>query len=150
MTAHWNSNEASGSSEVAREGRTSKLVAIELSSPRHARQRVVIRNLSRYGIGLRGELDLLVCERVVLHLPGNREVGATVRWARKGTFGLSLDEAIDPSELQAKVASDGHLTTRDAQQGFVPFKPQMYNKSQGFLRTHRDQVLDGTSHWVED
>lgn len=128
-----------------REKRVSRLVPLELSTDRHARVRVVVRNISCYGIGARGDLDLLACERVMLHLPGGKDVGATVRWVRKGTFGLALDEPIDPESLRAKGASSlGELVPRDAQVGFLPMKPIVSSGRQGFHRSHRDEVLNGS------
>lgn len=135
---------------AARETRVSKLLPLEVSSERHGRVRFVVRNISPYGIGGRGELELLPCERVTIHLPGDRQIGATVRWVRKNTFGFALDEPIDPTELQAKASTNGNLTPRDATQEFNVYKHSPSIHRPGFQRSHRDQVLLGASHWKTD
>lgn len=141
-----------------REQRIAKLLVLALSSAREERARIVVRNLSPHGLGARGDIDLLACERVTVHLPGGRDVAATVRWARKGSFGLALDERIEPDALQTRaVASPTELRSRDDAPGFEPLRvaPQQARRS-GFQRSHRDQVLSdsgfaggGVSDWLD-
>lgn len=148
MTKNWNP-QSSTQDTSAREPRTSKLVAIELSSDRHPPTRVVIRNLSSHGIGARGDLDLLPCERITLHLPGGAKVAGTVRWVRKGTFGIALDERIPAEFLTVKPAAVGEIVTRDTQLGFEPLRHKVESTARsGFRRTHRDEVLRQSS-WTE-
>lgn len=133
----------------AREPRTSKLVAVELSSDRHPPTRIVIRNLSSHGVGARGELDLLPCERVMLHLPGDAKIAGTIRWARKGTFGIALDERLPAEFLQAKAKSATEIVTRDATAGFQPIRHNVTSTGRsGFARSHRDEVLRQSS-WID-
>jgi hypothetical protein len=148
MTINWipGSNDQDAS---AREPRTSKLVAVELSSDRHPPTRVVVRNLSSHGVGARGDIDLLPCERVCLHLPGGGKIAGTVRWVRKGTFGIALDERVPAQFLQAKAGSAADIVTRDAQVGFQPMRHKVEASGRsGFQRTHRDEVLRQSS-WTE-
>ncbi|QJQ32414.1 hypothetical protein GV829_08080 [Sphingomonas lacunae] len=136
--------------DTAREPRVSKLVSLELSSDRHQRTKIVVRNLSPHGIGARGEIDLLPCERVTLHLPGDRCVAATVRWVRKGTFGLSLDERIDATAVQPTAKASAGLITRDAEVGFHRLRHNTDAAPRsGFQRSHRDEVLRN-SIWTEN
>lgn len=120
---------------------------------KHDRVRVVVRNISSHGLGLKGELDLIACERMVLHLPDGREVNGTVRWVRKGGFGIYLDEQIDPSDFQVRGdGSPNAINPRDAQMGFqVMRRPGANTGRTGFQRTHRDEVLkDLSSSWTGD
>ena len=141
-----------------REQRTSKLIVLALSTSREKHARIVVRNVSPHGLGARGEIDLLPCERVTVHLPGGRDVAATVRWARNGKFGLALDERVDPPSLQTRAAaSPTDLRSRDESMEFVPMKIRPVEGGRtGFKRSHRDQVLASAqdkggsiSEWIE-
>lgn len=129
-----------------REIRVSKLVALELSSARYKRVRIVIRNLSPHGLGARADIELLPCEQVVVHLADGREVGAIVRWVKKNTFGLSLAERIEPEQLQPRAAPSAAIVPRDAELGFNRLRHTATSSRSGFQRTHRDEVLQ-SSHW---
>lgn len=147
MTMNWNPD-SHEQDAAAREPRTSKLLAVELSSDRNPPARVVIRNLSSHGVGARGDIDLLPCERVTLHLPDGAQIGGTVRWVRKGTFGIALDERLPTEFLQAKAKSSAEIVTRDTVVGFQPVKHTVEHAGRsGFQRTHRDEVL--RSSWTE-
>jgi hypothetical protein len=136
--------------DTAREPRVSKLVSLELSSERHQRTKIVVRNMSPHGLGARGEIDLLPCERVTVHLPDDRTIGATVRWVKKGTFGLSLDDRIDAQAVQPKVKASSGLVTRDADVGFHRLRHNAdVAPRSGFQRSHRDEVLRN-SVWTEN
>ncbi len=143
MTTNWQIDSAPAT--MARETRTSKLLSVDISCARFGRKRVVVRNLSFYGIGARGDIDLLPTEHVIVHLPDGRDIEAIVRWVRKGAFGLSLHERINPTELQTRNSVDQPLTTRDAETGFQPFKVTATAQRTGFQRSHRDEVL--SSSW---
>ena len=148
MTMNWIPESTELDAE-AREPRTSKLVAVELSSDRHPPTRIVIRNLSSHGVGARGDLDLLPCERITLHLPSGGKIAGTVRWVRKGTFGIALDERVPAEFLQAKAGSAADIVARDAQIGFQPIRHTVEKAGRsGFQRTHRDEVLRQSS-WTE-
>lgn len=149
MTIDWNPSAAKAAGPRA--DRKSQLVPVEIASDRVKRTKVIVRNMSPFGLGVRGEIELLACERLVIYLPDGREVGATVRWARKNTFGLALDEAINPAALQPKVADrPTELTTRDDLAGFIPVQVQASTQRPGFVRSPRDQIFDGASHWTRD
>jgi hypothetical protein len=149
MTTHW---QPQSGPQSPREQRTAKLLPVEIGSERFGRTKVVVRNISPYGLGVRADIELLACERVTVYLPGDLEIGATVRWVRKGTFGLALDAPIDPSLLRAKpAASPNDITTKDAQVGFIPMHIQnVVQQRPGFQRSQRDVVLNGHSHWIRD
>lgn len=132
--------------ESAREVRVSKLVSLELSSARYKRVKIVIRNLSPHGLGARADIELLPCEQVMVHLPDGRDVGAIVRWVKKSTFGLSLEERIEPEQLQARAASSAAIVPKDADLGFNRYRHTASSSRSGFQRTHRDEVLR-TSNW---
>jgi hypothetical protein len=150
MTMDWNPNK-DPSAEAQRPVRVSKLLPLEIGTERLGRVTVVVRNISPYGLGVRSEVELLACERVTVFLPGDEQVGATVRWVRKGMFGLALDEAINPAALRAKAASLNDITTKDAQIGFVPLHIKTATQQRpGFQRSNRDNILNGHSHWVGD
>lgn len=149
MTMEWTPPAAKPTGPRA--DRKSQLVPLEIGSDRFGRTRVVVRNLSPYGLGVRGDVELIACERVIVYLPDGRQVGATVRWVRKNTFGLALDEAINPATLQPRPASKpADLMTRDEQRGFVALQVNANVHRPGFIRSHRDEILDGASHWVRD
>lgn len=137
-----------GSGVGARETRISKLVGIGLSSAMHKNVRVVVRNLSLHGIGARGDVSLLPCERITVHLPSGRNIGAMVRWVRKNTFGLLLDEQIDPQDFQPHVCPAGTIVPRDANLGFQRMYHQSSTARSGFQRSHRDEVLR-SSNWTQ-
>lgn len=140
-----NSNEDS-----AREQRVSKLLSVEISTQNFGRLKIVIRNLSPHGIGARVDAALLPCERVTVHLPNGRDVEATVRWVRKGTLGLALDERIEPDAYVIKNSATGPLVARDAEIGFQRLRHASTPVSRsGFQRSHRDEVLR-TSDWNRD
>ncbi|MFM6853448.1 MAG: PilZ domain-containing protein [Sphingopyxis sp.] len=147
----WNPNNVDGA-EALREPRTAKLMSVEISSSRYGPTKVVIRNMSSHGLGIRGDINLLPCELVVVHLPDGSRVGGIVRWANKNTFGLSLDERIDQSALQPRKMADGaNLTTRDAEIGFQRIRHVVSGTASrsGFQRTHRAEVLR-SSDWTRD
>lgn len=135
-------------SEPIREPRTAKLVALNLSSARYSNVKIVVRNLSPHGLGARADIELLPCERVVVHLPNGRDVGAIVRWVRKNTFGLSLDERIETEYLQPKAAGAAAIVPRDAELGFNRLRHTAASSRTGFQRSHRDEVLRSSS-WVD-
>lgn len=136
--------------DTAREPRVSKLVSFELSSERHQRAKFVVRNMSPHGLGARGDIDLLPCERVIIHLPDDRSIGATVRWVKKGTFGLALDERIDAQAVQPKAKASPGLVTRDSDNGFHRLRHNAdIAPRSGFQRSHRDEVLRNSA-WTEN
>ncbi len=146
MSMNWTIAPTSGD-DSARETRTAKLISLEISGPQRRRTKIVVRNLSPHGIGGRGDIDLLPCERLVVHLPNGHNVEAIVRWVRKNSFGLSLDERIDADALQARAAVSAAIVPRDAAIGFEPFKHIGSTSRTGFKRSHRDEVL-GSSGWT--
>lgn len=157
MDMHWQPP-AAQTGDQARESRVSKLLTFEISSPRHARTKVVVRNLSPHGVGVRSEIDVIACEHLTLHLPGGQDLNAIVRWTKKGTFGLSLDERIEPEMLQPASHGVAQLTPADAQLGFQRLRHEGTTERSGFQRTHKQQVLNGSqsgvnpfaSHWTSD
>jgi hypothetical protein len=155
MDMHWTPPAAK--SEDEREIRVSKLLTLEISSARHPRTKIVVRNLSPHGMGVRSDLAVLPCEHVTLYLPNGTEVGGIVRWVRKGTFGLSLDDRIEPDMLQPKTIGSGHITPSDEQIGFHRLQHTGTTVRSGFHRSPRDEVLHnrnggqaGASHWIND
>jgi hypothetical protein len=148
MTMDWKPEPAKSG---PREERKSRLLPIEVGSERMDRTRVVVRNLSPYGLGVRGDIQLLACERVTVYLPGGFEVGATVRWVRNGTFGLALDEAINPAVLQPKAATGpSTLKPKGESDEFQLMKVRTDTRRPGFIRSRRDDILNGHSHWTND
>ncbi len=148
MTANWNPNAGRAAPATTRADRTSRLVPLEISSDRLAQTRIVVRNLSPYGIGARGDVELIACERVTVHLPEDHKIGATVRWVRGQTFGLLLDERIEPAQLQVKPGSaPTDFVAKDSNVQFVPVKVNKDYHRPGFVRSHRDQIMDGHSRW---
>ena len=140
---------ADGKTDVeSREPRVSQLVSIGLSSAKHKNVRVVVRNLSPHGIGARGDVELSLCERITVHFSDGRDVGGIVRWLRKNTFGLLLDEEIDPTILQPRAPAVGAIVPRDANLGFQRMRHQPSAGRTGFQRTHRDPAFC-TSNWTQ-
>lgn len=153
MDMHWTPEP--NKQDLERECRVSKLLTLEISSSRHPRTKVVVRNISPHGLGARSDIDLVQCEHVTVHLPNAEDMGAIVRWVKKGTFGLALDGRIEPDMLQPRSHGSMHLDTRDAPTGFQRLEHKGSTERSGFQRSHRDQVLHGggigtTSHWISD
>lgn len=149
MDMSWH-KDVNSNDDSAREQRVSKLLSVEISTENFGRVKIVIRNLSPHGIGARLDAELLPCERVTIHLPNGRDVGATVRWVRKGTMGLALDERIEPDAYVVKKVATGPLVARDAEIGFQRLRHASTPASRsGFQRSHRDEVLR-TSDWNRD
>ncbi len=149
MTMNW-SPPGADRDATARETRMSKLLSVEISRGGGPQERVVVRNVSPHGIGARGAIKLVPCERVDVHLPGGALRCAVVRWVNKDNFGLYFDEPIDPQSLQVRVASGGGITPRDAQLGFVALQHKATASRCGFQRSHRDQIIHGSSGWTGD
>lgn len=147
MDMHWTPPAAK--SEDEREIRVSKLLTLEISSARHPRAKIVVRNLSPHGMGVRSDLEVLPCEHVTLYLPNGTEVGGIVRWVRKGTFGLSLDDRIEPDMLQPNTMGSGQITPCDSEIGFQRLQHTGTTVRSGFQRSHREQVLNN-SRWIND
>ena len=131
----------------AREVRVSKLITLEVSNMHGDRCKVVVRNLSPHGIGARSDMNVLQCERVIVHLPGGTETGGTVRWVGKGTFGIALDDRIEPEMLKPGQNSGGTLTPCDSQIGFQRIRHTATTARSGFQRSHRDEILL-SSRWT--
>lgn len=148
MSMNWTIAPTPGH-DSARETRTAKLISLEISGAQRRRTKIVVRNLSPHGIGGRGDIDLLPCEQVVVHLPDGRDVDAIVRWVRKNSFGLSLDERIDSEALQSRGSGPAAIVPRDAAIGFQPMKHTGTASRSGFQRSHRDEVL-GSSDWTQN
>lgn len=147
MSMNW-PPQVDHSNDLARESRVAKLLTLEVSNMHGQRQKIVVRNLSPHGIGARSDLPVLQCERLLVHLPNGQEIGATVRWVGKGTFGLSLDERIEPAMLNPKsIGPAAVLTPRDSDVGFHRLLHKGSTARAGFQRTHRDDVLH-TSQWT--
>ncbi|MEQ1509571.1 MAG: hypothetical protein ABL909_04115 [Sphingopyxis sp.] len=147
MTMHWNNGP--DTANTARETRVSKLLSIEISSARHSRSKIVIRNLSPHGIGARSDLDVIACEHVTVHMPNDVDIGAIVRWVKNGAFGLSLDERIEPDMLNPANPCRTQLTTSDSSIGFQRIQHEGSVSRSGFQRSHRQQVLNN-SRWLND
>lgn len=139
---------ASQQGDAVRESRVSKLLTLEVSNGAGERHKIVVRNLSPHGIGARGDISLIACERLLVHLPNGQDIAATVRWIGKGTFGLALDERIEPDMLKPKSAMPmGAIQPRDAELGFQRLMHTGTTARSGFQRSHRDVVLS-SSNWV--
>lgn len=132
----------------AREPRVSKLIGVGLSSSKHEKVRVVVRNFSLNGIGARGDVLLLPLERIIVHFPSGHDVEGIVRWVKKNTFGLLLDRPIDPNDLKPCAGAVGAIVPRDANLGFERMHHEPSTARSRFQRTHRDEVLRG-SRWPQ-
>jgi hypothetical protein len=61
---------------------------------------VVIRNVSRFGLGLKcREAQLAEGEDITVELPLVGRVQGTVQWVRNGNCGVRLQQEIDPQSL---------------------------------------------------
>ncbi|MEQ1687427.1 MAG: hypothetical protein ABL874_02515 [Sphingopyxis sp.] len=157
MDMHWQPPAAQTGDQM-RETRVSKLLTFEISSPRHPRAKIVVRNLSPHGVGVRSDLNVIACEHLTLHLPGGQDLDAIVRWTKKGTFGLSLDARIEPEMLRPASQANGHFTPSDTVVGFERMLHQGTTERSGFQRTHKQQVLSSSqsghnpyaSQWTND
>lgn len=78
-----------------REVRKKRFLVAKMESDRLKPQKVIIRNLSQFGLSCRAVFPPEVGERVTFTLGQFGEVSATVRWVRGGQFGVRLDAEID-------------------------------------------------------
>jgi hypothetical protein len=110
---------------VAREGRSPRIVRATIRNNRIAESVIVIRNMSRMGIG--GKLtsnSLRPGEAVVVSLDPVGEIEGTVRWVRGDRFGVQLHDELVPERFDF-TGSDWSSVTPPLSQGHVYdlFKP---------------------------
>jgi len=81
---------------AAREPRTRTYIGAMIFGDRIPDQRIVVRNISSWGIGAdtRGHLPE-VGEQVMLIFPNAIDAGGMVRWVSGRSFGVQFDRAID-------------------------------------------------------
>lgn len=81
-----------------REPRTRMIIAATMAGEGIAEHEILIRNISRRGIGARSRHGApRIGERVTIRIGGLAEFPGTVRWTQGDQFGLLLDRDIDPS-----------------------------------------------------
>jgi hypothetical protein len=96
---------ATDSSFPPRDPRTRLTMAATLMGERTGKQEILIRNVSRRGIGARSRQKMPeVGERVRVRIDTFADISGTVRWAQGDQFGLSLDQDLDPAIFNARPA----------------------------------------------
>ena len=78
-------------------------------------QDVVVRNISKRGLGAATQgLFPFVGEHLIVKFPAGLSISGTVRWAEGPSFGISLDNEIDPGEL-AQMRSKARMPAAESQ-----------------------------------
>lgn len=78
-----------------REVRKKRFLVAKMESDRLKPQKVIIRNLSQFGLSCRAVFPPEVGEKMMFTLGQFGEVPGIVRWVRGGQFGVRLDVEID-------------------------------------------------------
>ena len=116
---------ADGASSAPREARPARLVHASIRSDRVPETDVLIRNISRHGIGAKARLDQLqVGDTVFIRLGPINEVAGTVRWIRGDRFGVQLHNELNPDSFNF-AGSDWTSLNRPYERGHVydQFRP---------------------------
>jgi len=116
---------ADGTFNPAREARPARLVRASIRSDRLPETDVLIRNISRRGIGAKARLDpLQVGDTVFIRLGPVDEVAGTVRWVRGDRFGVHLHDELNPDRFNFS-GSDWTSINRPYDRGHVydQFRP---------------------------
>jgi hypothetical protein len=90
-----------------REPRTRMVIPATITGERTAEREILIRNISRRGIGARsrqGAPD--IGERVTIRIGAHAEISGTVRWVQGAQFGLLLDRDLDPAIFDPPTATE--------------------------------------------
>ncbi|MDF8333831.1 hypothetical protein [Novosphingobium cyanobacteriorum] len=100
--------------QVLREVRHPRIVRAQLGGLRGSGQNLrdfVIRNVSEHGLGgsCKGPAPVRG-ERIVVVLPGGREITGEVRWFRDHAFGMRLDEPFDIAMLSQALQQQAHVS----------------------------------------
>ena len=80
---------------IAREARQTKFLVAQMVSDRSLPQRIVIQNLSAFGLSCRAINPPVVGEVVTFTLGSFGETEGSVRWVRGRNFGVRLKKQID-------------------------------------------------------
>lgn len=109
-----------------REPRLKKLLVAKMESRGAGAQRIVIRNLSAFGLSCRAVHPPEVGEAVKITLGDFGTFDGIVRWARGRHFGVRLSSEIDTISIDlAKTgfrANDYHLPTDEKFNNFMVFE----------------------------
>jgi hypothetical protein len=131
-----------------RAGEAAPLRAIQPRNPRSGRvfvtdlrigeresQRVVVRNVSRRGVGLKGTPTPVAGTRISLLLGPHGYVSGVVRWSLAPKFGVLLDEPIDPAAFRFETDSWAEVVPKaDKDHVFDLFRPVTSTWRPGFHR----------------
>lgn len=86
--------------EIRRDHRSPRLLRGALESASGKRHDLLIKNISRHGLGAKfSGHEVKQGEHVVVDLPKIGRLTGTVQWVRGGGIGLKITEEIDPSLL---------------------------------------------------
>lgn len=80
---------------LAREARQTKFLVAQMATDRHEPQRIVIQNLSAFGLSCRAIYPPEVGEVATFTLGPFGEIVGSVRWVRGRNFGVRLKREID-------------------------------------------------------
>jgi hypothetical protein len=110
---------------INRDRRGKRMLAATMRTERIADQPIIIRDVSRRGIGARATVSgPIVGERVTIRTNDGQEVAGKVQWARESRFGIELERDINPDAFQA-AGTSWDITDRPFPRGHVydQFKP---------------------------
>lgn len=84
---------------MPREARRKHMLVARMESARLKPQKVIIRNLSPFGLSCRAVFPPELAETVTFALGPFGEVDGIVRWVRGSRFGVRLDQEIDTMSI---------------------------------------------------
>lgn len=79
-----------------RDVRERRLLKAQMVHPRHGKIDIVVRDISKRGIGGKCDLDLIAGEDVTICLPSHSPVAGQIAWRIGISFGVTLSRDIDP------------------------------------------------------
>lgn len=101
----------------AREPRLGRFIGIMIERAGKPPEKAIACNVSSSGLGGKTSLSLQPGEHILLHLPNEETVAATVRWCAKGRFGVKLEREIAPDSVRP---AEGRTSGTNALPGQPP------------------------------
>lgn len=113
--------------------RRRRLLKAHMTHPRHGEIEILVRDVSKHGIGGKCDYDLLAGEAVTITLPSRSPVTGRIAWRTGLAFGVRLDSSIDPGGVRtsSELAAPAYQVPEH-------FQPAGDFKRPGFGRKPRD------------
>jgi hypothetical protein len=121
QNVHVNQNSANEQKRASERHR--RLLKAQMIHPRHGKIDIVVRDVSAQGIGGKCQLDLV---------PTHDPVAGRIAWCAKRSFGVKLDDGVDPAEV--RISSDSGAEPYQAPERAQPagdFKRPGFGRNRG-------------------